>query len=192
MIITFSNKLTKLTAQDKVRYESATMDFITDHFYNKDWKRYMMANEWTIRYADTSESNPAFFTSLTDKPLNPGVPHGMTNAANKTVDVFINNMSGDRPFMQGMSAASHEFCHMLLFIFYGSKRMKLRLPDKNMRAGSDVAFASGEVHNRLSEGRLRTFKFGGRKILFWFFGGIPMKVIDIKDLTDERLVDRPQ
>jgi len=164
-------------------YESGVLNFIVKHISYKDYMRYVMMNEWTINISHVSESDEAKFKSVTPGAvLDFSIPHGITNNVSKTVDCYLSNGSGDLFIRQNMSTILHELCHMILYLYYGNMKMRLRLQDKAVRSGQEVTLANGEVHNRKDEGRFWTYSFGGRKVGPFTIGKISIKAIDIRDL----------
>lgn len=184
MKLVFSKLLTKINDKDKKTYEAGILKFINTHFKYNDYRRYFQMNEWTINISDTTESEEAKFRSVSSvgSTLNFLIPHGITNDVSKTVDCYINNGAGIMFIRQNMVTILHELCHMILFIYYNKTKMRLRLQDKRVRSGQEVALANGEVHNRKDEGRFWSFSFGGRNIGLFTIGKITIKVIDIRDL----------
>lgn len=193
----FSQELTQLKPKDKELYKAASLEWIFSQIYRLDKNRLLAANQWSIRFWDSYESNLEIFKALTDGTLNQGIPHGVTNVDAKTVDVFISNLSGDLSFRFNMEAVLHELDHMLLAIYYGKRRARRRYDDKNARAGTEGNFYTTEVHDRKRETELKLRKTKSitvKRKRFMNFGTVSITVhgIDVSDLCDERNLDRPQ
>ena len=189
--VTFSDKL-KIPASDARVYEEGIIEYLFGSIYYKDTTKINEANRWTIELRHTSESDLTAFRALTTERLNQGIPHGITIATDKRVICFIPSGSGDLRIIESLQVIYHELAHMLLFLYYKNKRASRRHNDKNARAGSDGAFMTTEVHDRVFERRLRNVTFyreviqGGKRKRAKFV----TRGIDITDFTDSRSVDR--
>ena len=189
--VTFSDKL-KIPASDARVYEEGIIEYLFGSIYYKDTTKINEANRWTVELRHTSESDLTAFRALTTERLNQGIPHGITIATDKRVICFIPSGSGDLRIIESLQVIYHELAHMLLFLYYKNKRASRRHNDKNARAGSDGAFMTTEVHDRVFERRLRNVTFyreviqGGKRKRAKFV----TRGIDITDITDSRSVDR--
>lgn len=193
--IIFADSLDVLSSKEKSRYEAAILEWITRSIYLKDYPTSQKMNQWTIILHDTYEDIPLDrWTSLTSKEqvVSRGIPFGLTNDAVKEVHVWIVDTNNDMTFRQNCFAITHELGHMLLFLFYGSKRARRRHPDKRFAAGTEAAFAVTEVHDRYYEKRYVTVEIYRPVYSIFNLGVIRIRGIDIFDLTDTRLIDRPQ
>jgi len=84
-----------------------------------------------------------------------------------------------------MSVICHELAHMILMIYYPDMVTKQRYDDFYGKTGTDRKFFSSEVHDRVTEGRVKQFKY---KLTRWktfnFIG------VDIEDVTNSRSVKK--
>ena len=179
--ITFSTKNinTKL-------YEKAILTYLTEHFHHTDYSKYIEMNQWKIEIKPVESAVESDFEGGTGM-LNFGIPHGVTGQ--RIVTVYVNDKNGDLFFLQNFRTISHELAHMLLIIFYPRHRARRRYPDFWASAGDEANFYTTEVHDREFEGRVRTMYIwkelaNGTKIR------LPLSVLDINDLTDERTIDK--
>ena len=80
-----------------------------------------------------------------------------------------------------MSVICHELAHMILMVYYPDKLTTQRFDDFYGKAGDQRKFFSSEVHDRVTEGRVKQFKIktGWRKQVS-FVG------VDISDITNSR------
>lgn len=189
--IMFSDKL-EIPAADATAYQRGILEYIFGSIYNKDVVKITEANMWAIELRHTSESNLEIFKALTDGVLNQGIPHGITTPTDRRVVCFISSGSGDLRIIENLQVIYHELAHMLLYLYYKNKRATRRHPDKKAAAGSEGAFMTTEVHDRVFENKLRNVEFyrdvmfnGKTKTVKFVSRGI-----DITDITDSRAVDR--
>ena len=84
-----------------------------------------------------------------------------------------------------MSVIIHELAHMILMVYYPNKIVKMRHNDFHGRAGDNRKFFSSEVHDRVTEGNIRTIKYptsGWRRRRY--------VGVDISDITNGRNIKR--
>jgi hypothetical protein len=189
--IVFSDIL-KIPASDAATYQKGILEYVFGSIYYKDVAKITEANKWTVELRHTSESDLAAFRALTTEKLSQGIPHGITIPTNKRVICFIPSGAGDLRIRESLQVIYHELAHMLLYLYYKNKRATRRHPDKNERAGTEGAFLTTEVHDRVFEKKLRNVEFyintvrdGKIKTTRFVSRGI-----DIADITDSRTVDR--
>lgn len=189
--IMFSDML-KIPASDAATYQRGILEYVFGSIYYKDTSKITEANKWTVELRHTSESDLAVFKALTTEKLNQGIPHGITITTDKRVICFIPSGAGDLRIRESLQVIYHELAHMLLYLYYRNKRATRRNPDKNARAGTEGAFLTTEVHDRVFEKKMRNVEFyidtvrnGKIKTTKFVSRGL-----DITDITDSRTVDR--
>lgn len=189
--IIFSDKL-KIPASDATVYQRGILEYVFGSIYYKDMAKITEVNKWTIELRHTSESDLAVFKALTTEKLNQGIPHGITIPTDKRVICFIPSGAGDMRIIESLQVIYHELAHMLLYLYYKNKKATRRHPDKNTSAGSEGAFLTTEVHDRVFEKKMRNVEFyrdvirdGKIKSVRFVSRGI-----DITDITDSTTVDR--
>ena len=84
-----------------------------------------------------------------------------------------------------MSVIIHELAHMILMVYYPNKIVKMRHNDFHGRAGDNRKFFSSEVHDRVTEGNIRTITY---PISRW--RRIRYVGVDISDITNGRNIKR--
>ena len=189
--IVFSDKL-KIPAADALVYESGIIEYVFGSIYHKDTAKINEVNRWTVELRHTSESNLAVFSALTTEKLSQGIPHGITIPTDRRVVCFIPSGSGDLRIIESLQVIYHELAHMLLYLYYKNRRANRRHQDKNAKAGTEGAFLTTEVHDRVFEKKLRNIIFyrniiqsGKRKKAKFVTRGL-----DISDITDSRTTDK--
>lgn len=184
--IIFSPKLTKITEDEKKKYEAGILQWIFQSISYKDSKIIDEVNKWTINIYESHETPLDQWKALVDGTLNPGIPFGMTIVTSKIVNMYIPNISGDMPFLQNFFRIAHELDHMLLAIFYPNKRARRRNQDNLNPPGSEGNFYTTEVHDRLAEHKIKIVDIYRNDWKFLKSGKIHLVGIDITDLTESR------
>ncbi|UVF62237.1 hypothetical protein [Nitrososphaeria virus YSH_1032793] len=156
-------------------------------------------NGWTVRVYPTTSSDINFGGVQGDGNLNSGgIPHGVTNRNNKTVDCYVNDQSGDMILQQNFKTSiGHELAHFILTVFYPSKRVIPRHKDRSWNNSfSEQFYSTTEVHDReyeMSDGGkwkrfmdIYRYNIFGRNI-----GKITLPCLELRDITDSRAENNP-
>ena len=179
MEINFStNKL------DEKLYQKLILKYIYDHYHYADHERYMKQDKWKINIKRTDEYNSNFYSNdPRAEELDFSIPHGVTGMGEITC--YVTDSKNNLITMQNMSVICHELAHMILMIYYPDKIVKMRNNDFHGKSGDSRKFFSCEVHDRVTEGRVKQFRYKlSRFKRFTFIG------VDIEDITNSRSVRR--
>ena len=177
MEINFStNKL------DEKLYQKLILKYIYDHYHYSDHERYMKQDKWKINIKRTDEYDSNFYSSdPRAEDLDFSIPHGVTGMGEITC--YVTDSKNNLITMQNMSVICHELAHMILMIYYPNKIVNMRNNDFHGKAGDSRKFFSCEVHDRVTEGRVKQFRYKlSRFKRFTFIG------VDIEDVTNSRSV----
>ena len=144
----------------------------------------MEQDKWIINIKRTDEYDPNFYSrDPRSAELDFSIPHGITGKG--TITCYITDMKNNMITMQNMTVICHELAHMILMIYYPDKVVDMRYNDFHGKAGDPRKFFSCEVHDRVTEGRVKQFAYKlSRFKRFRFIG------IDIEDITNSRNVER--
>jgi len=164
---------------DRKLYEKLILKYIYDHYYYKDYKRYMEQDKWVIEIKPTSDYDGFYTGDSRAEELDFSIPHGVTGKGN--IICYVTDNVNNLITLQNMSVICHELAHMILMVYYPNKIVKMRYNDFHGRAGDSRKFFSSEVHDRVTEGRIKQFRHPisrWRKITF--------VGVDIADITNSR------
>ena len=164
---------------DRKLYEKLILKYIYDHYYYKDYKRYMEQDKWEIEIKPTTDYGGFYSNDPRAEELDFSIPHGVTGRGN--IVCYVTDHKNNLITLQNMSVVCHELAHMVLQIYYPDKVVQMRHNDFHGRAGDMRKFFSCEVHDRATEGKIKQFKYPiSRWRKFSFIG------IDITDITNSR------
>ena len=169
---------------DEKLYQKLILKYIYDHYYYKDYERIIKQDKWKISIRKTSDYDHQFYSSdPRAQDLDFSIPHGVTGFGEITC--YVTDSKNNLITMQNMTVICHELAHMILMIYYPDKIVKMRNNDFHGKAGDSRKFFSSEVHDRVTEGRVKQFKY---KLTRWktfnFIG------VDIEDVTNSRSVKK--
>jgi len=102
---------------DEDYYEKAILKYLTDHFYHKNYNRFMKLAKLTINIYPVGhkKDNPLFYQhSFIDEKRNFSMPHGNTGI--DVVNVFIFDTNNYRHTLMNFSVISHELAHAIIMI----------------------------------------------------------------------------
>jgi hypothetical protein len=169
---------------DKKLYEKLILKYIYDHYHYTDYERYQEQDKWVINIKKTNDYDHQFYSSdPRAQDLDFSIPHGVTGLGEITC--YITDSPNNLITMQNMTVICHELAHMILMIYFPQKIVKMRNNDFHGKAGDSRKFFSCEVHDRVTEGRVKQFKYKlSRFKRFTFIG------VDIEDITNSRSVRR--
>ena len=170
---------------DESLYEKSILRYIYDHYYYKDYDKYMAQDKWQITIASTKEFDRGFYSHTPNDQLDYDIPHGVTGQG--TVVCYITDSNNPLVFLQNMSVICHELAHMILMVYYPDKLTTQRYDDYYGKAGDQRKFFSSEVHDRVAEGKIKLFKY---KYNRFRRSGRDFVGVDITDITNGRNDDR--
>jgi len=143
---------------DTKLYEKLILNYIYDHYYGRDYNRYMLQDKWVIEIKRTDQYDPSFYaTDPRAGELDFSIPHGVTS--NGKIICYVTDSKNNLITLQNMSVICHELAHMILLIYYPNKIVAMRHNDFHGRAGDMRKFFSCEVHDRVTEGRFKQFEY---------------------------------
>ena len=181
MQIIISENLTEI---DRKLYQKMIYNYIYEHYYYKDYERLQKQDRWKIEIKSTSEYDTSFYSSdPRAEELDFSIPHGVTG--NGDLICYITNSSNNLVMLQNMSVIIHELAHMILMVYYPNKIVKMRHNDFHGRAGDNRKFFSSEVHDRVTEGNIRTITYPTSR-----WRRIRYVGVDISDITNGRNIKR--
>ena len=181
MQIIISENLTEI---DKKLYQKMIYNYIYEHYYYKDYEKLQKQDRWKIEIKATSEYDTSFYSSdPRAEELDFSIPHGVTG--NGDLICYITNSGNNLVMLQNMSVIIHELAHMILMVYYPNKIVKMRHNDFHGRAGDNRKFFSSEVHDRVTEGNIRTITY---PISRW--RKIRYVGVDISDITNGRNIKK--
>jgi hypothetical protein len=140
---------------DKKLYERCILNYIYQHY--SDWKtnyqKYLDQDQWKIEIINLNDFD---IKDYGDRymDISTGIPHGVTGM--NVVKCYIIDDKNDMFTIQNFSVICHELAHMVLKIYYPTKRGMLRHGDFYAKKGDIKNFFSQEVHDRVKERNLRT------------------------------------
>jgi hypothetical protein len=164
---------------DTKLYEKLILQYIYEHYYYKDYKRYMLQDKWVIEIKPTTDYNGSYSNDPRFEELDFSIPHGITGRGN--IVCYVTDSNNSLIMLQNMSVICHELAHMILQIYYPDKIVKMRHNDFHGKAGDSRKFFSSEVHDRVAEGRFKEFKYPVSRWRKRSFIGV-----DIEDLCNTR------
>ena len=133
-----------------------------------------------IEIKPTTDYDHSFYsTDPRADELDFSIPHGVTGR--EKIICYVTDSDNYLITLQNMSVICHELAHMILMVYYPDKIVKMRYNDFHGKAGDDRKFFSSEVHDRVSEGRIKQFRY---PISRW--KKITFVGIDISDITHSR------
>jgi|15BtaG_2_1085339.scaffolds.fasta_scaffold24438_2 hypothetical protein len=164
---------------DEKLYERMILHYIYNHYYYKDYARYMEQDKWRIQIISTKDFDRSFYNGVPNDQLDYSIPHGVTGKGD--VICYVTDTTNPLIMLQNMSVICHELAHMILMVYYPNKLTTQRYDDFYGKAGDQRKFFSSEVHDRVAEGQVKQFKIktGWRKQVS-FIG------VDISSLTNSR------
>jgi len=181
MQIIISENLTEI---DRKLYQKMIYNYIYEHYYYKDYERLQKQDRWKIEIKSTSEYDTSFYSSdPRAEELDFSIPHGVTG--NGDLICYITNSGNNLVMLQNMSVIIHELAHMILMVYYPNKIVKMRHNDFHGRAGDNRKFFSSEVHDRVTEGNIRTITYPTSR-----WRRIRYVGVDISDITNGRNIKR--
>ena len=164
---------------DTKLYEKLILKYVYDHYYYKDYSRYVEQNKWVIEIKPTTDYDGAYTNDPRFEELDFSIPHGITGKGN--VVCFVTDSKNNLITLQNMSVICHELAHMILLIYFPDKVVKMRYNDFHGKAGDSRKFFSSEVHDRVTEGRIKQFRYPISRWRKLTFVGV-----DIEDLVNSR------
>lgn len=162
---------------DKSLYEKCILKFIYEHYIpdKKNYHQYLKQDIWEIEIKPLSEFDFSFYDNFRRDELSSNMAHGVTGE--NQIVCYIHDIAGNYFAMQNLSVITHELGHMILKVKYPHRQTKQRHSDFYSKSGNTRKYFSSEIHDRLTEGKVRkctVWKNRFRK--FSFYG------IDIMDL----------
>jgi hypothetical protein len=164
---------------DEKKYERLILHYIYEHYHYTDHDRLQRQDQWKINIKRTDQYNTKFYNNdprLAE--LDFTIPHGVTG--NFTIDCYITDSTNNMITLQNMSVICHELAHMILNVYYSDRIIEMRYADFHGKKGDKRKFFSCEVHDRVTEGRVKQFRYR----LTRYIG------VDISDLTNSRKLRR--
>jgi hypothetical protein len=169
---------------DEKLYQKIILHYIYDHYYHKDYLRYMDQDKWVIEIKSTDQYDSNYYSNdPRAEELDFSIPHGVTGRGK--IVVYITDNKNNLILLQNMSVICHELAHMILQIYYPDKIVNMRHNDFHGKAGDSRKFFSSEVHDRVAESRVRPFKYPISRWRKKMFIGV-----DIEDLVNTRNKNR--
>ena len=160
---------------NKKEYERLILHYIYEHYHHTDHTRLQKQDDWTINIKRTDQYNQKFYS---DDPrlaeLDFNIPHGVTGEGE--VVCYITDNPNNMVTLQNMSVICHELAHMILMIYFRDRITEMRHNDFHGKKGDKRKFFSCEVHDRVTEGRVKQFRYRFTR----YIG------VDISDLTNTR------
>ena len=169
---------------DEKLYQKIILYYIYDHYYHKDYLRYIDQDKWVIEIKSTDQYDSNYYSNdPRAEELDFSIQHGVTGRGK--IIVYITDNKNNLILLQNMSVICHELAHMILMIYYPDKIVKMRHNDFHGKAGDSRKFFSSEVHARVAESRVRPFKYPISRWRKKMFIGV-----DIEDLVNTRNVNK--
>ena len=107
---------------DEKLYQKIILYYIYDHYYHKDYLRYIDQDKWVIEIKSTDQYDSNYYSNdPRAEELDFSIPHGVTGQ--QKIVVYITDNTNNLILLQNMSVICHELAHMILMmkIIYSSK-----------------------------------------------------------------------
>lgn len=164
---------------DEKLYQKLILHYIYEHYNYKDYPRLREQDSWKITLVSTKDFDRSFYSGVPNDQLDYSIPHGVTGKGD--VICYLTDSNNPLILLQNMNVICHELAHMILMVYYPNKLTTQRFDDYYGKAGDQRKFFSSEVHDRVTEGRVKQFKYpkGFRRYLTYVG-------VDISDITNSR------
>ena len=120
-----------------------------------------------------------YSTDSRAEELDFSIPHGVT--MREKIICYVTDSTNNLIMLQNMSVICHELAHMILMVYYPNELVKMRYNDFHGKAGDQRKLFSSEVHDRVTEGRIKQFRYPISRFKKVSFVGV-----DIEDITNRR------
>jgi|TARA_R110000824_G_scaffold72633_2_gene185288 hypothetical protein len=140
----------------------------------------MKQDLWEIAIKPTTDYDSSYYSNDSRaEELDFSIPHGVT--MKEKIICYVTDSTNNLITLQNMSVICHELAHMILMVYYPDKIVQMRHNDFHGHTGQSRKFFSSEVHDRVTEGRIKQFRYPVSRFRKVSFVGV-----DIEDITNRR------